>query len=254
VEDCDDAPDSGFCRETADVVYFTGCVAAFFPVAQQIPVALAAIFQAADVDFTLLGSKEWCCGFPLLGAGLSDQASEFITHNLEAVARKGASKVVLACPSCYQMWLEHYDYPEHLEIYHSTQFLHQLISAKQLKFKEVPLTVTYHDPCDLGRGAREFDAPRSVIQAIPGVELVETEHYRENCRCCGGGGNLEMIDGELSSKITESKIKEIVATGAQAVVTSCQQCVRTLTTWVRRNELSLQVLDITKLVNKALEE
>jgi heterodisulfide reductase subunit D len=63
-----------------------------------------------------------------------------------------------------------------------------------------------------------------------------------------------MIDGELSSRITERKIKEIMATGAQAVVTSCQQCVRTMTTWVRRNEVPLQVLDITQLVRKVLEK
>jgi heterodisulfide reductase subunit D len=252
VEDCDDCPDDGFCKETADIVYFTGCVAPFYPVAQQISVALAEIFQAADVDFTLMGEEEWCCGFPLLGSGLSDQAREFISHNLEAVASKKASKVVFSCPSCYQMWQEYYPYPGNLEIFHSTQFLLHLIDKNRLKFKEFPLKVTYHDPCDLGRGAREFDAPREVIRNIPGVELVEMERNRENCRCCGGGGNLEMIDGELSGKITERKLKEIMATGAYAVVTSCQQCVRTMTTWVRRNELSLQVLDIAGLVRKAL--
>jgi heterodisulfide reductase subunit D len=254
VEDCDDCPDEGFCKETADIVYFTGCVAPFYPVAQQISVALADIFQAADVDFTLLGEEEWCCGFPLLGSGLSDKAQEFITHNLEAVAAKRASKVVFSCPSCYQMWQEYYPYPQNLQIFHSTQFLLNLIHEKRLKFREVPLKVTYHDPCDLGRGAREFEAPRAVIRAIPGVDLVEMKRSRENCRCCGGGGNLEMIDGELSGKITERKIKEIMATGADAVVTSCQQCVRTITTWVRRNEVPLQVLDVAGLVRKALKQ
>jgi heterodisulfide reductase subunit D len=253
VEDCEDSTEEGFCKETAEVVYFTGCVAAFFPVAQQIPVALAKIFQAAEVDFTLLGQNEWCCGFPLVGAGLPDQAQESIAHNLEAVAEKRASNVVFSCPSCYRMWQESYPYPDHVEIFHSTGFLLRLIREKRLKFRGPPLRVTYHDPCDLGRGAREFEAARSVIRAIPGVELVELERNRENCRCCGGGGNLEMIDAELSGRITERKIREIQATGAQAVVTSCQQCVRTMTTWVRRNELPLEVLDITRLVARALD-
>jgi heterodisulfide reductase subunit D len=253
VEECEDSTEEGLCKETAEVVYFTGCVAAFFPVAQQIPVALAGIFQAAEVDFTLLGQNEWCCGFPLVGAGLPDQVQESIAHNLDAVAEKRASKVVFSCPSCYQMWQENYPYPDHVEIFHSTEFLFWLIREKRLKFREVPLRVTYHDPCDLGRGAREFDAARAVIRAIPGVELVELERNRENCRCCGGGGNLEMIDGELSSRITERKIHEIQATGAQVVVTSCQQCVRTMTTWVRRNEAPLQVLDIARLVARALD-
>jgi heterodisulfide reductase subunit D len=254
VEECDDASGEGFCKEKADTVYFTGCVAAFYPVAQQIPVALAEIFQAAEVDFTLLGEDEWCCGFPLLGAGLRDQAQEFIAHNLQVVAAKGAKKVVFSCPSCYRMWQEYYPYPSQVSIFHSTQFLLQLVRENRLKFAGSPLKVTYHDPCDLGRGARKFEAARAVIRSIPGVELVELERNRENCRCCGGGGNLEMIDAELSSRITERKIKEIIATGAQAVVTSCQQCVRTITTWVRRNEVPLQVMDITQLVRKALEK
>ncbi len=253
VEECEDSTEEGLCKETAEVVYFTGCVAAFFPVAQQIPVALARIFQAAEVDFTLLGQNEWCCGFPLVGAGLPDQAQESIAHNLDAVAEKRASKVVFSCPSCYRMWQENYPYPDHVEIFHSTGFLFRLIREKRLKFRGSALRVTYHDPCDLGRGAREFDAARSVIRAIPGVELVELERNRENCRCCGGGGNLEMIDAELSGRITERKIREIQATGAQVVVTSCQQCVRTMTTWVRRNEVPLEVLDITRLVARNLD-
>jgi heterodisulfide reductase subunit D len=253
VEDCDDAPEDGFCEETADTLYFTGCVASFYPVAQQIPVALATIFQAAEVDFTLLGEDEWCCGFPLLGAGRHEEAQALIAHNMEVVADKGAREVVFSCPSCYRMWQEHYPYHGKVEIFHSTSFLLRLIRENRLSFRENPIKVAYHDPCDLGRGAREFEAPRAVIRAIPGVELVELERNRENCRCCGGGGNLEMIDGELSSKITERKIKEIMATGAAAVVTSCQQCVRTMTTWVRRNEAPLQVMDIAKFVSKALD-
>ena len=79
-------------------------------------------------------------------------------------------------------------------------------------------------------------------------------HNRENCACCGGGGNLEMIDAGLSSAIAENKIKEAVATGAQTVITSCQQCVRTMTTYAKRNKISLEILDIAQLVNKAISE
>ncbi len=222
--------------------------------AQQIPVAIATIFQEAGVDFAILGPDEWCCGFPLLGAGLHDHAQAFTNHNIEAISAMGARRVVFSCPSCYQMWREHYHCQGKVDIFHSTAFLLRLVRENRLRFRELPLKVTYHDPCDLGRGAREFGDVRHLIRAIPGVEFVELERNRENCRCCGGGGNLEMIDGELSSRITELKVKEILATGAQAVVTSCQQCVRTITTWVRRNDVSLQVLDITRLVSKALKE
>jgi len=250
VEDLRDPPEDGYVKDRAAVVYFTGCVAAYFPMAQQIPRALSAVFDAAGVDFTLLAEEEWCCGFPLLGAGLRDNLQDLIAHNIEAVQAKGARQVVFACPSCYQMWREYY--PHEFEIYHVTQYIHRLISAGQLTLRELDLTVTYHDPCDLGRGSREYDAPRRVIGAIPGVKLIEMSHNREHCLCCGGGGNLEMIDSKLSGEIAKAKIDEVTATGARAVVTACQQCVRTMNTYVRRNKLSIEVLDIVQLVQKAL--
>ena len=250
VEDLRNPPEHGYVKDTADVVYFTGCVASYFPLAQKIPMALATVLDAAEVDFTLLAEEEWCCGFPLLGAGLGDHLGDLIEHNIEAVRDKGARTVIFACPSCFQMWREHY--PHDFEIYHVTQYLNQIIKNGQLRLKKLDLAVTYHDPCDLGRGSREYDAPRQVIRAIPGVQLVEMTHHRENCLCCGGGGNLEMIDSKLSGKIAKAKVDEALATGAQAVVTACQQCVRTMATYVRRNKLSLEVMDIVQLVQKAL--
>jgi heterodisulfide reductase subunit D len=98
-----------------------------------------------------------------------------------------------------------------------------------------------------------FDEPRQIIRSIPGVEFVELPQNRENCQCCGGGGNLEMIDAKLSAEIAKRKIEEVLSTGAEAVVTSCQQCVRTMMTYVRRNKVPLDVLDITQLVHRALK-
>lgn len=251
VEDLRDPPDDGYVRDRAEVVYFTGCVASFFPLAQKIPMNLAEIFEMCDVDFTLLGEDEWCCGFPLLGAGLKEYMQEFIDHNMNAVRSRGARKIVFACPSCYQMWKEHY--PPEFEIAHATEFMKDLIQNRQLNAPGLNLKVTYHDPCDLGRGARVFDAPRQVIRSLPGVELVELPENRENCRCCGGGGNLEMIDPDLSREITRLKIEDVLSTGAQAVVTGCQQCVRTMTGYVRKNNTPIEVMDITQLVHSALK-
>jgi len=250
VEDMPAAPDHGYIKDQADVVYFTGCVSAYFPMVQAIPVAVAEIFDAARVDFTLLGEDEWCCGFPLLGAGLRDRMEDLIDHNIRAVRAKGAKKVVFSCPSCYQMWREHY--PEEFELYHVTQFASELITQGHLALKDLSLTVTYHDPCDLGRGSGEYQAPRQIIRSIPGVKLVEMTHNRENCLCCGGGGNLEMIDTGLSSDIAKAKIEEALQTGAQAIITSCQQCVRTMATYARRNKVAIEVMDITQLLQKAL--
>lgn len=252
VEDMREAPEHGYLKERAEIVYFTGCVAAYFPLAQKIPIALAEILDAGGADFTLLGEEEWCCGFPLLGAGLSEMFQEFRDHNLAAVREKGAKRVVFACPSCYQMWREHY--PREIRISHASQLLLEMIRAKRIPLRELRMTVTYHDPCDLGRGARVFDEPREILRAIPGLQFVELPRNREDCQCCGGGGNLEMIDAALSGEIAKRKIEEVLSTGAQAVVTSCQQCLRTMMTHVRRNKIALEVLDITQLVRQALQK
>ena len=212
--------------------------------------AVAKIFDAARVDFTLLGEDEWCCGFPLLGAGLGDHLDGLIKGNVDAIKARGAREVVFACPSCYRMWQEHY--PPEFEIAHVTEFLGRLLKEDRLKLRELDLTVTYHDPCDLGRGAGTFDAPREIIQAIPGIRFVELPSNRENCSCCGGGGNLEMIDAKLSGNIAGNKMKEVQETGAQAVVTACQQCVRTMTTYAKRNKVPVEVMDIVQLLYKAL--
>jgi heterodisulfide reductase subunit D len=187
----------------------------------------------------------------MLGAGLKDMFDEFMRHNLEVVREKGAEKVIFACPSCFQMWREYY--PREVEIAHATQFLMQLVQEGKVPLKTLDLTVTYHDPCDLGRGARVFEEPREVIRSIPGVKLIEMPRSRENCQCCGGGGNLEMIDAKLSAEIAKRKIEEVLSTGADAVVTSCQQCVRTMTTYAKRNKVSIEVLDVTQLIHRAVD-
>ncbi|MGD8837422.1 MAG: (Fe-S)-binding protein [Desulfobacteraceae bacterium] len=259
VEDMPDAPDHGYIRERAEVIYFTGCVSAFFPLAQRIPMAVAKIFDAAQVDFTLLGEDEWCCGFPLLGAGLGGRPDGLpdglidglIESNVDAIKAAGARQVVFACPSCYRMWQEHY--PREFEIFHATQFLERLIRQGRLPLRKLDLTVTYHDPCDLGRGAGTFDAPREIVQSIPGIRFVELPNNRENCSCCGGGGNLEMIDAKLSGNIAANKMKEVRQTGAEAVVTACQQCVRTMTTYAKRNKVPVEVMDVVQLLYKALD-
>lgn len=250
VEDMRRPPADLYVRPRAEVVYITGCVSAYFPLAQKIPIALAEIMDASGVDFTLLGQEEWCCGFPLLGAGLMEMFEEFRVQNLAAVKAKGARTVVFACPSCYQMWREHYR--ADLELLSAPEFLLRLVRAGKTPLQNFPLTVTYHDPCDLGRGARVFEEPRELIRAIPDIRLVELPHSRETCMCCGGGGNLEMVDAELAARIAKDKIDEVLSTGAQAVVTSCQQCVRTMTSYVKRNKIQLEVMDIVQLVRKAL--
>jgi heterodisulfide reductase subunit D len=244
-------PDHLYEKDRAEVAYFVGCVASFFPMVQTIPQNLVQIFESADVDFTILAGEEWCCGFPLIGAGVPENIQKLIEHNLERVKAMGSKRVVFSCPSCYQTWREHYK--TDLELLHSTQYIKRLIEDGALTLKDVNTTVTYHDPCDLGRNAGVYDEPRQLLKSIPGLTVVELEKNRDQSVCCGGGGNLEIADSTLSGTMAQKKIEEIQQTGATTVVTSCQQCVRTIKSRVRRQKADLNVLDITELVVQAMK-
>jgi heterodisulfide reductase subunit D len=125
-----------------------------------------------------------------------------------------------------------------------------MIDEGKIRFKEKTTKVTYHDPCDLGRASGVYEAPREILRAIPGVELVEMEGNRDQCKCCGGGGNLEMVRPDLSAAIAQAKIEEIKATGADMVITACQQCVRTIQGNARRKKTPIVVMDIIEFVLK----
>ncbi len=245
-------PEHMYQKDRAEVVYFVGCVASFFPMVQSIPHNVVRILESADVDFSILGGDEWCCGFPLMGAGVPEKMEELAEHNLEKVKALGAKTMVFSCPSCYQTWKEHYN--TDLELFHSTQFIEKLIGDGAIPLKGLNTMVTYHDPCDLGRNSGEYDAPRKILKSIPGLTFVEMENTRAKSVCCGGGGNLEMADSNLSGTVAQKKIEEIQRTGAETVVTSCQQCVRTIKSRVRRQKVDLNVMDITELVLQAMSE
>jgi heterodisulfide reductase subunit D len=244
-------PDHMYQKEKARVIYFVGCVAAFFPLVQKIPQAFVRILDQSNVDFTTLGGEEWCCGFPLIQMGMEEKMQKLVEHNQEKVKEVGAENVVFACPSCYHTWKE--KYKVNAELLHSTQFLERLINEGKITFKNgYHKTVTYHDPCDLGRNSGIYEAPRNILKQIPGLRLVELKNNQQLCVCCGGGGDLEMTDPELSAAIAQRKIEEIQNTEAEVVVTSCQQCIRTISGYARKHEIDLKVMDITEVVLEAM--
>lgn len=251
VEDLGEIPEHGFQKDKAEVIYFVGCVSSFFPMVQKIPQNFVQIMVKGGVDFTILGEGEWCCGFPLIGAGMSRELEKLKVHNLDKIQEVGAKSVVFSCPSCYRTWKELYE--TDVELLHSSHLLEELIKEKKIPLKELNLTVTYHDPCDLGRNSGVYEPPREVLKMIPGVKLVELENNREKTVCCGGGGNIEMVDPELSAGIAQKKIDEIQNTGADLIVTSCQQCVRTISTRARKQGIKLKVMDLTEIVMMAMK-
>jgi heterodisulfide reductase subunit D len=246
-----DLSEDAFEKERADILFFVGCVASFFPMVQKIPANMAKILQMAEVDFTILSGDEWCCGFPLVGAGMPEKLEELKKHNLQKVADVGAKKIVFTCPSCLHTWKHLYD--TDVELLHASQLIAELIKSGSLKLKnDIDVTATYHDPCDLGRNTGVYEEPREVIQAIPGLRFVELPMNRKFSVCCGGGGNVEMTDPDLSAQVAQMKLDSIKNAGAEMVITGCQQCVRTMATRARRQKTNLKVKDLTELVVEAM--
>jgi heterodisulfide reductase subunit D len=253
-------------RQGAETIYFVGCVASFFPRTYRVPQALASILERSGTDFTTLGGQEWCCGYPLLAMGRLEEAKALIQHNVAQAKELGASRVTFACPSCYHMWK--FIYPSvlgeedaslaGLQVLHATELLDELIAQGAIGLGEVPLQVTYHDPCDLGRKSGVYEAPRRVLRSIPGLTFVEMSSSGQISECCGGGGNLESFEPEVLFEVSARRIDRACEAEAQVVVSACQQCERTLTSAVRRHEEAkrarMRVMDIAELVWKAMAE
>jgi len=120
--------------------------------------------------------------------------------------------------------------------------------------KGIPATVTYHDPCDLGRKEGVFEAPRRILRRIPGLKLNEMPENRAGSHCCGGGGNVESFAPEVSKRVSAQRLSQALDTGAEVIVSACQQCERTLAGAARNARARVRVRDITDLVLEALED
>jgi heterodisulfide reductase subunit D len=244
-------------RKGAQTVYFVGCVSSFFPMTYVIPQAFVQILQEAGEDFTALGGEEWCCGYPLIMAGMGAQAEETVRHNVSEVRRIGAQRVVTTCPACYHMW-RHF-YPDILgedlgvDVVHSTQLLAELLDEGRLKLKAMPRRTTYHDPCDLGRKNDLYDAPRRVLESVPELSYQEMSDNRRDALCCGGGGNVETFNPDLVGELSQRRLKQALDTEAQVIVSACPQCERTLTAEARREKARVKVMDLVEFVWRALD-
>jgi len=244
-------------KEGAEVVYFMGCVASFYPMVYSVPQSFVSLMARAGINYTTLGGQEYCCGFPLIIAGMGAHAREMIRHNVEKVRSLGAKKLVAACPSCYHTWKHDYarilGEPLGFEVQHETELLAGLVADGAFELKPFQQPVTYHDPCDLGRTSGIYDEPRRIIQAIPGITFTEMADNRENSLCCGGGGDVEMANAETSYAVARNRIRQAEETGAKLIVTACQQCKRTLLGAARREKTRIRTLDISELLWESVQ-
>ncbi len=251
-------PESLDRRQGAGTVYFMGCVGAMYPRVYGVPQSFVQIMERAGEDLTTLGGDEWCCGFPLQIAGMGRHARELAHHNVEAVRAIGARRLVTTCPSCYHTWAHEMTgilgQPLGFEVLHATELLAELVDEGRIELHGFQQPVTYHDPCDLGRTSGLYDAPRRIIEAIPGIQFREMAESREMALCCGGGGDVEMADPALTAAIGKRRIEQAQDTGAEVVISACQQCERTLGEAARKNRIRIRAMDIVQVVWEAMQE
>ncbi|MDY6911159.1 MAG: (Fe-S)-binding protein [Chloroflexota bacterium] len=270
----------------ADVVYFVGCSSSYkYPELAQ---ATTKILKAASVDFMVLGGDEWCCGNPMYVTGQGDKAKAVAEHNIQAIKDSGASTVITSCAECYKTLKV--SYPELMgkstddigyRVMHVTEYIEPLIKEGKLKLKKpVNIKLSYHDACALGRlsepwehwdGKRDekfalydppikhrrgtngvYEAPREILQAIDGVELVEMERARDQAWCCGAGGGVREAFKDLALFGGEERIEEAKSVGAEAIVSACPYCRENLREVTSDDEERIEVFDIVEIIAKVI--
>jgi heterodisulfide reductase subunit D len=245
-------------RRQAEVAFYVGCVASFYPMVYSIPQAMVQVMGRAGVDFTTLGGNEWCCGYPLFVAGMEGLMLNLMAHNVSRVREIGARMLVTTCPSCYYTWSHLYSdldpSPLGFEVLHASQFLARLLEEGRLKLSSFEQVVTYHDPCDLGRKSGVFDAPRKVIESVPGVAFREMDASHQDALCCGGGGDVQIVDEGVTASVADRRLAQAQRTGARVILSACQQCKRTLMAAARRNKARVRVMDLAELVWHVVED
>jgi heterodisulfide reductase subunit D len=242
-----------------DDFYFVGCLPYFDVIFADLDVVST---EAARDTVRLLNAvgivpavsnDERCCGADLLLNGDEEGFRRLAEINVQVIADSGARRVIFGCPECYNAFRN--DYPRYVgqlpfELVHLTEVL--AAHTGGLEMGEVVETVTYHDPCRLGRYLGIYDEPRAVIERIPGVELVEMSKNRANALCCGSAGWVSC--GRCAKEIQMARLRQAQVTGATRLITACPKCRIHLSCALKDagDELSIELQDLTALLAQAL--
>jgi Fe-S oxidoreductase len=240
-------------EERADVLYFAGCASSLDPATQVLARATARLLLGAGIDAGVLAEEEVCCGAPALMTGDREAFHRLADKNIELINRTGARTVVTSCAECLKTI--RCDYPDGLEpeVVHITEFIDRLLLKDEICFtREVNLTAAYHDPCQLGRGAGVFDAPRRVLERIPGVVLREMPRTRQNAFCCGAGGGVTAAFPEMASFTAKERLKEAEATGSTHLITACPFCFQAFSRAIKDTDSRMKLMDMVQVVGQAI--
>ena len=213
--------------EGTEILYFPGCYPSYDRRLRKVAAATARILDKAGVDFGILGSGESCCGESIRKAGDEELFKRLARENIKSFIDHGVKRVLVSSPHCYHTFKNEYpDLMVHFEVVHVTELLLDLIGSGRLEItKPFERTVTYHDPCYLGRHNGIYDAPREILGRVPGLELVEMADNREASLCCGGGGGRIWMDTPKGERFSDLRLEQATRAGAGVLVTSCPYCI-----------------------------
>lgn len=243
-------------KPDAEYLFWPGCAGAFDQRGQKIVRAIVQLLDQAGVSYAILGKEEKCTGDSARRAGNEMLFQQLAMENIETLKAYGVKKIIAHCPHCFHTFDK--DYREmglDVEVIHHTQLLARLIKEGRLKpGKAVAQTVTYHDSCYLGRYGGEFQAPRDILAALPGVELKEMERHGSTAMCCGAGGARMWMEEHHGTRVNVERSRQAIATGATTVATNCPFCMTMLSDGIAAEDNSeqLRVLDLAEMLLEAV--
>ncbi len=232
------------------------CTSAYDPRSQNIAKAIVKILTKAGVSFGVIGNEETCCAESMKKIGDLELFMNTAEKNINLFNEKGVKKIITTSPHCYYTFTQ--EYPElgaEFEVTHYTQLLSELMEEGKLTLsKKLDKKVTYHDPCYLGRHSEVYDAPRALINAATGDNLVEMERNRKESLCCGAGGGRLWMETKPEWRFSDLRINEACETGASVLATACPYCISMLEDSRKtvNKEDQIEVKDISELIAEAL--
>jgi len=242
----------------AEYLLFVGCAGSFDSRNQDVMRALCTLLDKAQVDYAVLGTEEGCCGDPARRVGHEYLFQMQAPVNVETFKKYEVRKVVTACPHCFNTIAN--EYPDFglqdVEVIHHGELLADLVAEGRLKVGAAAAAkVTYHDSCYLGRHNGIYEAPREVLSAVGGLDLVEMPRNRRAGFCCGAGGGRMFMEEDLGTRINHARIAEAAATGASEVCTACPFCLTMLGDAINETDRSenLRARDIAEVLLENLE-
>jgi len=236
--------------DKAEWIYFIGCTSNYRQ--QSLRDATLRFLKKAEINFTLI--DEHCCTSPLIRTGQLSIINEYMNYNIAEIKKTGATKVITSCAGCYRTLkkdFEKYGAKHDFEVYHSLEIVEKLLDEEKIEFKsEFNHTVTYHDPCHLGRHMGIYELPRNIYKQIPGLKLVEMKRNRNFAWCCGAGGGVKIGYPDWAVDISKERLEEAKQTGASIITSTCPFCKTNLQDASDKYNFDFQVLDLMEILDK----